>query len=771
MRTVRLRATGLVTNPNRLDPDSSGLEQAMNVVSDRPGILKPRRGFDEGIAITSSATMHKMFSYGGSVLVNWDDGGGSYKLSHGNGGAFSTISSTFQAPDGKRMRGAVVAGNLYLTSNKGVLRVDDNWTPEFAGAPAGIGFDPAQTTLTTDSAGPLLTEKQAAYRYCLSFVDDQGRTVRGAPSGRMVIRNTSAADIKRPQVRALLPKKTGTTATALTTSYTLTVYRSALSADLTSPPPEDERVVYESKLTAGQISNGYVDVIDTTPDLMRGSALLENKLNDGIEQSNYAPLFAKELVAWKGCLVGLNTKSRYRLEFQILSVRGSHGIQDTDQITISDGTVSFTVSGKASPGASTDYQLENTGTASLDIELTAQNLCAAINRHATNTIVYAHYAGDPSDPATLGKIVLEHRVANNVTSFGIAVGAGDKTACFEPVLTTSTSDTQSTLDEWPDGWYIAKPAAPDAVPLLNLDVNFGRLGTGEIILAAAALEDALFIFTDRSTWRVTGEPPTGAGDSGSMRFEVVRSTLRCIASESVVAVGGAVFALTNQGVVALNSTGIREVSEPIDNLISDYTVANGDSYLSDTETNTFAVGTDTERQYILWMYSVASDTQTAFVYNIGADAWTMWDVQADCAVLNRDTDKIWVGRDGGDATVHIQKDIGDHTDDNGEPVPISCIVEWLPIVEPQGAMKHFNECQALFESSSAQPTVAFSFTTEVASSSASVTSTGLGVARCMVPRTTARAHKLSVSATMTAAGWQLSGLAVKFRTYGERLGE
>jgi hypothetical protein len=772
VRTLRLRATGLVTNPNRLDPDETGLEQALNVVSDRPGVLRPRRGFGEAIEVASSRNMHKMFSYAGSVLLNWDDGSSTYKLSHSVGGAFTDISSTFQAPDSKHMRGAVVAGNLYLTSNKGILRVDDNWAPEFAGAPAGIGFDLENSTLTTDTAGPLETEKQVAYRYCLSFVDDQGRTVRGAPSGRAVLRNTSASDKKRPQVRVLLPKKNGTASTALTTDYTLTVYRSENSPGLTDPPPGDEAVIYEAKLTSSQITNGYADITDTTPDDLRGSALLENSYNDSIVQSNYPPPYATEVVSWKGCLVGLNLKTRYRLELQILAVGGSYGIQNTDEFTVSDGTVSFTVAGKTTPGASTDYKLENTGSAAVDIELTAQNLCAAINRHATNTIVYAHYAGVPEDPRTLGKIVIEHRVAHNVTSFGVAVGSGDKTECFEPKLTTSTSDTPSSLDEWPDGWFISKPAAPDAVPTLNLDTNIGRLGTGEIILCAAALEDSLIIFTNKSTWRVTGDPSTGAGDPGTFRFELLRSTLRCIASESVQVVGGQVFALTNQGVVAINSGGIRIVSQDIDNLILLYTAQDGDGYLASTESTAFAVGHDTARLYVLWLTSESLGGQVAYVYNLAADSWTQWDVAANCAVLNTDTDKIWIARDVGsdNATVHIQKSIGTHTDDSD--TAISCTIEWLPVIEPHGAMKHFRDCSVLFESSSSQPTVALGFTGEVGgATSVSVPTTGLGVARAMVPRGSAREHRLAITATMTADNWQLAGLVLNYRVYGERLGE
>jgi hypothetical protein len=771
MRTVRLRAKGLVTNPNKLDPDEGGLSTAANVVSERPGVIRPRRGFAAGVELATSRNFHKMFAFNGSVVCNWDDGAGTYKLSTFNGTNYTALTGTFRAPSSRKMRHAIVAENLYLTTNAGVIRMDDaGSTPEFAGAPAGIGFDRENSTLTTDTNGPLNTERQVAYRYCLSYETSQGRVIRGAPSGRTLMRNTSAADKKRPQVRALLPKKNGTASTALTTSYTLTVYRSSNSSSLTDAPPEDEAVVYEAKLTSAQITAGYVDVVDTTPDALRGSALPENAYNDGIAQSQYAPPYAEELVAWKGALMGFCTISRYRLEFQILSVLGSHGIQNTDEFTVSNGVVSFTVAGKTAPGASTDYQLENTGSAALDIELTAQNLCAAINRHASNTIVYAFYAGIPSDPRTLGKIVLEHRVAEGVTDFGINVSATDKTACFEPVLTTTYSDTPSTRDVWPDGWFISKPGAPDAVPLLNLDANFGRLGTGETVIRAVALEDSLFVFTDKSTWRVTGNPPTGAGDAGSLSFELFRSSLKCLASESAQVVSGAVYALTNQGVAAINDSGVRVTSFPIDEELSDALVhpSNGPDPAT-VESTSFAVGYDSDRKYILWVNALSLLTQApvCYVYSVSTDSWTYWSpMYARCALVEPASDKLYRAMDntGANSAVHIEKKTrgaSDYTD--GTDTAYTCTVSWLPIVEPAGVPKQFQEVQILFETSNAQPTTTVN--------TVSVPSLSTGIARTVVPQASQRAHVLHPTASLTAGDWAISGCVVKYRAYGDRVNE
>jgi hypothetical protein len=775
---------GQVSNPNRLT-GRKALRAVQNCVLDRPGVLKPRRGFDTIADLGASKNIHRMWDYQGALMVHTDDGGGTFKLAVYDGSWTNLASSNYRAPSGRRMSVAEACDDLYLTSEKGVLMLDAfNGTPMIAGAPKAPGFDRANSTVSNDASGILPPQSQVAYRACLYFKDANGRIIRGAPSGRMVLRNTNAGggSNQTPTVRVLLPKKNGTASTALTTSYFLQVFRSSITSDLSTLPDEDEALIYDAPLLTPQITNGFAGILDVTPDDLRGEFLYTGATRGTIRWANEPPPFANEVVSWKGCLVYLNTTSRQRFELQVLAVNesgsGAGGIEVGDTITFS-GSSSFTVTAVASgatPGAG-EFKLEATGSASLDLELTAQNLVAAVNEYASNTLLYAYYVGVPSDPRSIGKIIFEARLAID-QSFNVYVGTGSQTGCYEPQLpeTNPSTNIVSTCDEWTDGWYISKVREPESVPLLN----GGRLGGGETILRGVVCGESLFIFTKTGIWRMTGDPPTGPGDAGTLRVDPWRTTVWCIASETVRALAGSIYALTNQGVVSINDGGVRVVSYDIDPDLRDVfaNLATGATPVPFLlESYAFAVAYESDRKYVLALPNAASDTQAQkfLVYDHLEDGWMPWafadNAYRSCGHVYRDEDKLYFARnDGSQSKVYQERKAfaaTDHRDAGDTAIAIS--VRWWPLVGSNAGRKKFwKELSLLFESG-APSSLSLSIASEFATLTATVGNLVSTIARTWVPQGVRRASRLEVTATWSVnkAPFELSALSVQYRDYGE----
>ena len=778
---VVLRALGYMTQGNRLNGPEGGMSVATNIDLERPNVARPRRGFAEQ-TITDADRIHKIIPFGGTVLAHWDEAG-TYRLSYLDPSTTSWIalSGIHEPPSNvRRMRHAQVAGCLALTSRLGILRLDSGTgMPVFAGAPKGIGFDPENSSASDDPSGILEPQRQVAYRYCLSTRDGLGRLIRGSPSGRLIVQNTnsSGGNNKKPTVRVLLPMQNGTESTPLGESYVLSVYRTSQSVDLSTEPLEDYALIYEANLTSTDIVNGYVDVTDVTPDALRGSALPENPTINGILSANEPPPFAYEVVSWKGCLVGFNIRLRERIEFRILAVGGSEGIQDGDTLVISRDTATVTVTAKTAPSSPDEYRLENTGSASLDIMLTAQNLCAAINRHSSNTLVYAYYLGNPLDPRSLGHILLEDRTAAEFP-FSLFTGSGSKSLCFEPAITEVglTSET----DAWGDGWFISKPSQPDSVPLPNLN----RLGTGEEIVAAAALDESLFIFTDSNIYRMTGEPPLGVGDTGTLRIERVRAAMGCLAPETVCVLAGAVYALTTKGVVAVNDSGVRLVSEPLrpelEGMIQLLAQDAGEDEKDVRWSRWFAVSHESEHRYLLGLTDSDASVQASslWVYHALVDAWSRWAVDANCGAEHPESRVLYMGTiDDGDnveCRVLVQRSIVDparYMDGNsGDMGNYPCSLRWLPFTGGNpGLSKHFQEVAAIWENGAPSTSVGFSIVGTHGADTVTAAAQANRSTRVLVPRPARRGNALEVELTITSGNWALSGVALKFDAYSERV--
>lgn len=114
----------------------------------------------------------------------------------------------------------------------------------------------------------------------------------------------------------------------ITTDYFYQVYRSSIAqatdaVALDDLVPSDElQQVYEAYPTSAEISAGFVEFTDVTPDEFRGANLYTNpSTGEGILQANDLPPFAKDINRFKNVVFYANTRTRHRLALNLLGVQ------------------------------------------------------------------------------------------------------------------------------------------------------------------------------------------------------------------------------------------------------------------------------------------------------------------------------------------------------------------------------------------------------------------------------------------------------------------
>lgn len=765
--------SGLNTEEDQLDIKAGALAVAANCAIERPGVIFPRRGLATSATLTGYKRVYRLWDFQGATMLHYDDGTTSQKIGYLSGGVLTTFSGSVDNPGGSanfRLHETQVSDALFVATLAGLRRYSAFSTPDgFAGVPAMPDMDRANSTT---AAGTLIANTaQRAYRSALVYRPAAGPERIGAPSGRLIFRNNSGGAVD-PTIRALLPKAVNTASTALTAgNWWVQLYSSDNSDGVDTEPSDELRLVYEYLIKSADVTAGYVDIADKTPYDQGGSALYTNESQQTLGAAKEPPPHAIAVGRYRDCLVLANTTGRQYFELSILATdpggAGGGGIQDTDTLSITQNGVTFTVTAKTAPAAAADYKLENTGTVSLDIKLTAQNLCAAINRHTSNAFCYAFYAGIPGDVATLGRIIIESRVVNTDV-IQLYVGTGDKRTCFEPQLpeTAASSAVQSVDDAYGNGWAISEPSEPDAFPSFRAD----RMGAGNI-LWISALEDACFFWHDSGeVWMMSGEPGFGA-DLGTLRTERKFTNLRLLAPFTALVVDDRIIALTDRGVVALSPSGCEVLSRPIDTTLRS---AIASLTLATVRQKAFAVAHPSDRRYQLWL--AGQGVSVCYELNLRTGAWT---TRSGANVLNitagyySSGDDFIYYADTVDSTSKVyQESNGQNaTDysDNGEA--ITSTITLPPFVVGDGTTpKQLREVQVAFEGS--QPaTVTATVTTELASgSSVGVTSQSTNLCRIPVPQNVQRGvrHTLSLSLGEVRLKWRLSAVKFLYRAYENR---
>jgi hypothetical protein len=297
-QNLLVKVAGLYTFPSDLSAVPEGaLSQADNIVIDRDGMAEPRRGFDylkHGSDVKSSFSdpsyrANKLFFYQNKILAHHSTDLLAY---HDSTTGWMLYSGSYNPPTASvPMRSVQANQNFYFTTSLGVYKLDAyNATPGKIGVPAAL--DTKATVASAPPATWLSKSNTAAYRIVWGIKDANNNLIFGAPSQREVLTNTTAATIA-VQLRFTVPAD-------ITTAHFFQVYRSAATNSTSGyvEPSDELGLVYEGNPNSSDLSNGYVTVVDVTPDALRGATIYTAQSQEGLGNSNEPPPMAHDLAVF-----------------------------------------------------------------------------------------------------------------------------------------------------------------------------------------------------------------------------------------------------------------------------------------------------------------------------------------------------------------------------------------------------------------------------------------------------------------------------------------
>lgn len=334
-----------------------------------------------------------------------------------------------------------------------------------------------------------------------------------------------------------------------TTSHILRVSRTRSVSGANTTPQPDTFLVYETLPTSTDVSNGYVDVLDNTPDSLLGPICYASPGAEGALRNNGVPPVVNDLCAFNDCLLGANTRERHRFEIQLLATGGSAGLVSGDALVIvrNATTVTLTFGTGYSSTAPTVY---SGGTVTNDIERTARSLVAAINSNssAATAGVRARYISSVDEAP--GRVAIE---ATTFTTASFTVACSARPLAWQPTLGTTPSTRTSTQALRANRVVFSKPGLPDAFPAIQY-VDVGE--ADDAILRIVALNDSVIVLKQRSVWVLTGSWPF-------FNAKLLDPEVQTDGPDTCAALGNQVHVLTSQGVAVVTESGVGLIGLPV----------------------------------------------------------------------------------------------------------------------------------------------------------------------------------------------------------------
>lgn len=613
--------------PNSLGGVPKGsLLQAENVVVDYNGLLGVRRGIKQFgtslAALTGNANteIFEEFFYKGSKLIWYGDATVSntdptkFYFAYDSDGAGTWVQTThpFPAPAyalTDTYRSVQSNNNLYLTSNKGLLKTDDPANPlRAAGGLPGLDGSAA----LVDVAGFMATNTEVAYRQTWITTDANHNAQEGTPSTRVVIANNSGGD-RNVQLTFTIPH-----GAKVTDQWV--IYRSPMSASGTTEPSDELQQILQGFPSPTDLTNGFFTVKDSVPQSQLGTALYTNSGQQGISQANNIPPLANDVCFFFGYVIYGAATTQEKFLLSLLSAEPPFGIQVGDTFTITNGASSFTLTGSASENiALGHFKVFTGGDPGSDIVQTKQSLIHVLNRF-NQTLVYAYDATDATSATTLpGDFFLQEQGIGG----GVFQISSSRSTCWNPVLTTTPSDNNSLAGGGLGQGYCSKFQEPEAVPTSNT-INAGNPSFEW--LRCLPLRNSVIILKADGLFQLTGT-------TFPFSVTILDTGTILTAPESPAVMNNQVFAYTNQGVVAIAETGPGIISRPIENILQPLS----SFQFPDFPSVTFGTAYQTDRKYLMSTISQTGQYQQAtiqYVYDTITESWTtysyplpLWDLQ------------------------------------------------------------------------------------------------------------------------------------------------
>jgi hypothetical protein len=610
LENLTLKPSGLYTYPNSFSEVPQGaLIEAINVVIDRPHVIEQRRGIGTfGSDLLDTPT--KFFPFQNRLILS---AGTSLKYDADGTGAWTSYTGSYSAPSSAlKIHSFLANKNIYFTTSTGIKKLDTlAGTIVASGAPQGL-----DGSGTTTGSGWFTNNTQVAYRIVFGYTDLNNNLILGAPSQRIIVSNSSGG--------ATNVSLTFTLPAGLSTSWIYQIYRSPISADLSTEPNDECSLAYTGSPSSSDLSAGTVTITDNVPDSLKGAFIYTASSQQGITQANNQPPIATDATEFKGFAMLANTTAKQQIFLTLVSV-GSPNLQLNDTVTI--GGVTYTA--KSSETIASGYfKLSTGGTPSQNITDTANSLVRVINRYTSNTTVYAYYVSGYSDLP--GRIILAER-GIGAASF---TAASTRAGAFVPDIgtTTQTSITDGTF-AGKNVIAIAKFQQPEAFPASNI-VKVGA--ADKAILRIIALRDYVLIFKEDGVFQIVGT------DLTSFAVQEVDRTTNIQGIETAVALNNKVFLFSNQTVISMSfNEGATLKALPIK---KDLLVISSPLYPGFSSAS-YGVSYESDNKYILFTVTATTDTTAtqAYVYNYLTDSWTTWElpIATNAAIVNPADDKLY----------------------------------------------------------------------------------------------------------------------------------
>jgi hypothetical protein len=702
--------SGLFTSPNEISGVPPGsLSRSQNVDLSQ-GLAQCRRGYD--LLNSFSDT-----SYRASRLFDYQDYIYGYISTNSTfynyvGGSWVSRGAVTKPTNALVPRHVFQNQALYVMSSTGLKKTDLYTTSFFdAGLPAGVA---TVLTMSTSSGTAIVASspaKQVNYRWLIAKKDANNYLIQGPVSSSA--RFTS--DVTNPKdvcVVGYLPSGlSGTETVQVYRTDTLTladdecklVYEYPLSAanvtstaksitsadtgtevltsaahgfqdgtvvqvtlgTLVGPSASTNYIIsdattntFKLKTLAGVVVNITTSgtatvtsqvafgIFDLTPTALRGANLYTNAGENGISQNNVRPPISSDLAVYKDYLFYADTTSKQLFNLAIISTLSGTGITLADTITITSGVTDeiYTAAAAEVFGTGSGSFLLDGSAGSTGIDNTARSLVGVINRCSalvTATLVYTDSNSLP------GKILLE---ARNLGAAAFALKSS-RPAAFSPQLpTVATTASTSTADTFRNGLMWSRQAQPEAVPPIPLRVG----SASDPIVRILALRDGLVIFKAKDgAYILRGDSP------GNFSVQVLDSTAKIIAPESLSVVNGLIYGLFEGGICSVSDTSVEIISAPVKDKIQTLF----GTALQKTKDYSFGISYEADNKYILSLPAASTSTYADYqlVYDVSTNLFSEYNIHTTAGYVSSVNQKLYLAS-GNSAYVKQERKAFDQTD-------------------------------------------------------------------------------------------------------------
>lgn len=516
---------------------------------------------------------------------------------------------------GTRVSSVSGGGPYTVTLSQSALQTGTSVTLTFS-SDNTITMSANATATNTGTSLSFSNGAQVAYRLTWLRTDANSNLIESSPTQFNTVTNNQGTTAN-VQVTSSIPS-------GITTSDSYRIYRSAQTATSGITPSDDMQLVYQAQVTNTDISNGYIQVTDITPDSLRGTYLYTSISQQQISQANEPPPFCKDFCLFKGYSFYANVKTKQRLNLTILSVGSPSGVQATDTLVIAGTTYTADTVENTATG---HFQVYTSGTPAQNIANTVNSLLKCINRFSSNTSVYGYLLSGPTDLP--GQMLIEARTSAVATFYATASAHG---TAYSPNLPTSGTTVASAQTTNKNGIIVSKYNQPDHAPAIN--ILYAGTASQEI-LRVIPLRDYVIVLKQDGIYRISGST------FSTFVVQPFDLTSKLYAPDSAVSLSNEVWGYFDQGVCSVSDTGVNVRSRPIESTLR---TLNGTA-LSTLKQIGFAVGYETDRKYILALPAASGDTtcQQQYVFHTFSNAWTRWTRTCTAGFIDPDEDKLYLG--------------------------------------------------------------------------------------------------------------------------------